>query len=168
MAIVEVKKKYNGICRSIALSMLHDPEDAEECINDVYMILWNSVPPAPDNFKAYIYKLTRNMCLKKIEYNSAKKRSGKSKVSLSELGDDISGENFSVHEDKMELGEIISKFLRSQKPDVRNVFLRRYWLMESIEEIAARFSFSTSKVKSMLFHTRSKLEKYLKKEGIDI
>ena len=167
-AIAGVKEKYGGICRSVAGSMLRDNEDAEECVSDVYMILWNSIPPAPDNLKAYICRLTKNMCLKRIEYNSAQKRNGKAKVSLSELGEDLRGEDFAVRQSDMELGEIISRFLRSQKPEVRVVFLRRYWLTESVEEIAARFSFSKSKVKSMLFRTRNQLEKYLKKEGIDL
>lgn len=167
-AVAKVKEKYGGICRSVAGGMLHDREDAEECISDVYMILWNSIPPAPDNLKAYICRLTRNVCLKRIEYNSAQKRNGKSKLSLSELGEELRGEDFAVHEDNMELGEVISRFLRSQKPEVRVVFLRRYWLMETVEEIAERFSFSSSKVKSMLFRTRGRLEKYLRKEGIDI
>lgn len=167
-AVEAVKEKYGGICLSVALSMLRNFEDAEECVNDVYMILWNRIPPAPHNLKAYICRVTKNMCLKRIEYNSAEKRNIKSKISLSELGEDLCDENFSVNENNVELGEIISRFLRTQKPEVRNVFLRRYWLMESVKEIAARFSFSESKVKSMLFHTRRKLEKYLKKEGIDI
>lgn len=167
-AIGEVRAKYGGLCRSVAGRMLQNSEDAEECISDVYMILWNSIPPAPDNLKAYICRLTRNMCLKRIEYNSAQKRSGKPKLSLSELGEELRGEDFAARENSVELGELISSFLRAQKPEVRVVFLRRYWLTESVEEIARRFSFSKSKVKSMLFHTRSKLEKYLKKEGIDI
>lgn len=166
-AIAEVKAKYGGICRSVALSMLRDREDAEECISDVYLILWNKIPPAPENLKAYICRVTKNTCLKRIEYNSAAKRNGKP-LSLSELGEELQIEEHSSQQSDMELGEIISAFLRLQKPEVRNVFLRRYWLMESVEEIACRFSFSKSKVKSMLFHTRSKLEKYLKKEGIDL
>lgn len=167
-AVAEVKNKYGGICRSVALSMLRSPEDAEECVNDVYIILWNGIPPAPVNLKAYICKVTKNVCLKRLEYNSAKKRSGKSKISLSELGENLRDEKCAADEDNIELGEIISEFLRKQTPEVRNVFLRRYWLMESVKEIAARFSFSESKVKSMLFRTRGKLEKYLKKEGVDV
>ena len=167
-AVARVKEKYGGLCRSVAGHMLRDNEDIEECISDVYMILWNSIPPAPNNLKAYICRLTKNICLKKIEYNSAEKRNGKAKVSLSDLGENLRGEDFAANQSDMELGEIISKFLRSQQPEVRSVFLRRYWLMESVEEIAARFSFSKSKVKSMLFRTRNKLEKYLKKEGIEL
>lgn len=167
-AVAEVKAKYGGLSRSVAMSMLRSAEDAEECVSDVYLILWNKIPPAPDNLKAYICRLTKNMCLKRIEYNSAEKRRGDSKLSLSELGEDLRGEDFASKQSDMELGEIISRFLRSQKPEVRNVFLRRYWMMESVEEIANRFAFSKSKVKSMLFRTRNKLEKYLKKEGIDL
>ena len=166
-AVSEVKAKYGGLCRSVAMSMLRSSEDAEECVSDVHLILWNRIPPAPDNLKAYICRLTKNVCLKRIEYNSAAKRSGNT-LSLSELYEERPGEDFAVRQSDMELGEIISRFLRSQKPEVRNVFLRRYWLMESVEEIAAKFSFSSSKVKSMLFRNRNKLEKYLKKEGIDI
>lgn len=148
--------------------MLNNPEDAEECVNDVYMVLWSRIPPAPKNLKAYICKVTRNICLKKIEYNSAKKRNDKLKVSFSELTEEPYDENFMVNENNTELGEIISRFLRSQNSEIRIMFLRRYWLMESTKGIASRFLCSESKVKSTLFRTRSKLKKYLKKEGIDI
>ena len=127
-AIAEIKEKYGGICQSVAKSMLKSHEDAEECVNDVYIVLWNRIPPAPDNLKAYICKVTKNMCLKRIEYNSAEKRNISKAVSLSELGENISDKGLAADEaasDK-ELGEIISRFLRAQKPEVRNVFLRRY------------------------------------------
>ena len=169
-AIAEVKEKYGGICRSVAKSMLKSREDAEECENDVYIVLWNRIPPAPDNLKAYICKVTKNMCLKRVEYNSAEKRNVNKVISLSELGENISDESTAADEAAFgkELGGIISSFLRTQKPEVRIVFLRRYWLREPVKDIAARFSYSESKVKSMLSRTRGRLEKYLKKEGIDV
>ena len=67
-----------------------------------------------------------------------------------------------------ETGKLISDFLRQQKPDARNVFIRKYWFCDSIEDIARDYSFSKSKVKSMLFHTRNKLKRFLKEEGIEI
>lgn len=72
--IKEIKEKYGNICKSVALSMLRSPDDAEECINDVHITLWNNIPPAPKNLKAYICRVTKNLCLKRIEYNTAKKR----------------------------------------------------------------------------------------------
>lgn len=167
-AVAEVREKYGGICKSIAFSMLHNSEDAEECVSDVYIALWNAIPPVPDNLKAYACRITRNMCLKNLEYNSAGKRNAKLEIPLSDLEDSLGGENIEGDMENAEIGEAISRFLRSQKPDERNVFMRRYWLTESIKEIAERYQFSESKVKSMLFRTRSRLKKFLTKEGIDL
>lgn len=166
-AVAEVKKKYGNLCYSIAFNILRSKEDAEECISDVYINLW-SCPPTVENFKAYLCKLTKNLALTKLKYNTAEKRRSDLKVSLSEL------EEMAIEiaaEDDLgdrELGEIISRFLRAQNPDERNVFVRRYWYMDSVNDIAAKYSFSVSKVKSMLYHTRNRLKRYLKKEGIDI
>lgn len=166
-AVTEFKEKYGGLCYSIALNILHSKEDAEECVDDVYISLWNN-PPSTENFKAYVCGVTKNLSLTRLKYNLAEKRNSDLKVSLSDLeeaGTDIAEkEDFSGRE----LGEIISKFLRDQTPDQRNVFIRRYWFMDSVNDIAERYSFSKSKVKSILFHTRNRLKRYLKKEGIDI
>ena len=67
-----------------------------------------------------------------------------------------------------EIGKLISEFLKHEKPDVRAVFIRKYWFFDSISDIAARYSFSESKVKNMLYHSRNKLREFLKKEGIEI
>ena len=48
------------------------------------------------------------------------------------------------------------------------IFLRRYWFADSIEEIAARYRISQSKVKTQLHRTRNKLRQYLEKEGIAV
>ncbi len=166
-AVTEFKEKYGSLCQSIALNILKSKEDAEECVNDVYITLWNN-PPFTDNFKAYVCGTAKNISLTKLKYNLAEKRNGNLKISLSDLEE--MGVDIADKEDTegRELGEIISRFLREQNPDHRNVFIRRYWFMDSVADIAKRFSFSQSKVKSMLFHTRNKLKRYLKKEGIDI
>lgn len=167
-AIRETEIKYGKLFRVIALNVLGSDEDAEECVNDVYLSVWNTIPPAvPDNFKAYVCRLARNLALKRLEYNSAQKRSAAALVPLSELEDTLSVKTLSDDGGK-ELGRLIGSFLRAQKADARNVFIRRYWYMDSVAEIARKYSFSESKVKSMLYRTRCKLEKYLKKEGFDI
>lgn len=167
-AIRETEIKYARLCRAIALNVLGSAEDAEECVNDAYLSVWNTIPPAnPDNFKAYVCRITRNLALKRLEYNSAQKRSSAALVPLSELEDTLSVKTLS-DDDGHELGKLISSFLCTQKADVRNVFIRRYWYLDSVSEIARKYSFSESKVKSMLYRTRCKLGKYLKKEGFDI
>lgn len=175
-AVDEVREKYGGLCYSIAFNILCNAEDAEECINDLYINLWSAIPPAnPSNLKAYVCKITRNLSLLRLRYNEAGKRDVRLTVSISELEDNLlySGsdpveESAKDEAEDSRAGRLISDFLRQQKPRQREVFIRRYWFMDSVKKIAEDYSFSESKVKSMLSRTRSKLKKYLKKEGFDI
>ncbi len=159
-AIEELQKKYAPMCFSISRNILHDESDVEECVNDTYLALWNSIPPErPSSLSAYLSRVIRNLSLKRLEYNSAKKRSSYDLVSLSEL-DEILPDRVDELSDG-ELGRLINDFLRTEKADSRNVFLRKYWFFDSIESIAKRYSFSEAKVKSMLFATRKRLKNYL-------
>ena len=169
-AISETDIKYGKLCLRLALNILLNQEDAKECINDTYLGAWNAIPPQyPISFRAFISRITRNLALKKYEYISAKKRNPKAVISLSELEDCISGSD--TPEEKLEnsgIEKAISDFLRSLDYNERNIFLRRYWYFDSIEDIAKRFNISGSKATSMLFRTRKKLKTYLQKEGIDL
>ena len=62
----------------------------------------------------------------------------------------------------------VSDFLRSIPEEKRNIFLRKYWFMDSVSEIAERFGVSEGKVKTVLFRTRNDLKRYLKKEGFEV
>ncbi len=165
-AIRQTQFKYGKLCFRIAFNVLSNTEDAEDCVNDTYLSVWNRIPPdTPENFKAYICKIARNLSLSRLRYNTAKKRRPDVLISLSDI-DDTTPASDGVSDE--ELGRLIGEFLRSQSAEVRNVFMRKYWFYDSVEEIAERFSFSESKVKSMLFHTRNRLKKYLSKEGIEL
>lgn len=75
-AIVELKGKYGGLCRSVILNILHDPSEAEECLNDTLLGVWNAIPPAqPQTLSAFACRIARNLALKRVEYWSAAKRS---------------------------------------------------------------------------------------------
>lgn len=167
-AVTKVREKYGRLCYSVAFNILNNAEDAEECVNDVYKNLWDSIPPAPRDLKAFICRVAKNLSITRLKYNSAQKRISYYKVSLSELEETLTNDNMEDKAEGREIGEAISKFLRSQAPDQRNVFIRRYWFMDSVKDIAARYSFSVGKVKSMLFHTRNRLKKFLKEEGIEL
>ena len=168
MAIAETQNKYGNLCRYISCNILSDREDADECVNDTYLTLWNTIPPQrPNLFSAYIGKITRNLALKKFEYNTAQKRNPEAVVSLSELEDCISGHEM-PHEDEIMFKNKLNTFLRSLDYEARNVFLRRYWFFDSVKEIAERFDISESKTASMLMRTRNKLRDYLVTEGFEI
>lgn len=166
-AIEETAAKYGRLCFGIAKNILGSGEDSEECVNDTYLSVWNAIPPArPDNFPAYIGKIARNLSLKRLDFNTAEKRSPGVVVPLSELSEIVSP--MALEPDGAELARAISDFLRGEKEPARSVFIRRYWFFDSVGDIAARYSFSESKVKSMLYHTRRRLKVYLGKAGFEL
>ena len=65
-----------------------------------------------------------------------------------------------------ELNRAIRHLVDSLGKDERDVFLSRYWYAASIKEIAERYDFSESKVKTMLYRTRNKLLRQLQEEGL--
>lgn len=168
-AIKETDAKYGKLCHSIAYNILNSHEDSEECVNDTYIGVWNAIPPTrPNNFTAFVCKIARNLSLKRFEFMKREKRSADVLASLDELSAILPDERYSPDVSDEDIGKLISKFLRSQKEDAQNVFIRKYYFFDSVKEIAERYGFTESKVKNMLFYTRNKLKDFLIKEGIEI
>lgn len=166
-AIEQTKERYGELCRSIAGKLLQNPQDAEECVNDTYLALWDAIPPAsPSPLSAFAAKITRNLALKRLEQLSAAKRSAEATLSFEELSECLSAPD--EMESRMEakaLRQAIANFLEAQDRESRCVFLRRYFFFDSVREIAQRYGMSQSKVKSRLMRTRNKLKIYLIQEG---
>ena len=168
-AIKETDRKYGKMCFKVAKNLLANNEDSEECVNDTYLTVWNKIPPTrPNNFTAFICKITRNLSLKKLEISNAMKRSADAIISLSEIGATLSDYSIAPDIEEEELGKLISAFLWSEKEFDRNVFLRKYWFFDTISDIAERYSLPENTVKSMLFRSRNRLREFLKREGIEV
>ena len=167
-AIARTEQKYMKYCRAIAIHILHIPEDVDEVLNDTWFAAWNSIPPhTPECLKTFLGKLTRNISLKRIRSEKTLKRgAAEMQVVFEEVEDWLQSEqNFEQQISEQALADEINLFLDSISDTERNVFVRRYWYMQSINEIAEYHGFSESKVKSMLFRIRKKLYAKLKKEN---
>lgn len=166
-AILELSTKYGNICRKISQNILHNSSDAEECVNDAYLGVWNRIPPEkPNPLSTYICRVVRNLSIKKYHSNTAIKRNSYYDVALEELEDCIADSN--TVEDNCtvrELAENINHFLSTLKKEDRVMFLRRYWFSDSLSEIAELFQISGHNVSVRLFRIRNSLHKYLEKEG---
>ncbi|MCD8119629.1 MAG: sigma-70 family RNA polymerase sigma factor [Lachnospiraceae bacterium] len=167
-AITETQQKYGKYCLKIAWNVLANREDSEECVNDTWMKAWNAMPTArPGRLSAFLGKITRNLALDRFEKNSAKKRGeGQVTLVLEELQDclpDATSVDQSVHH--LVLREVLNEFLRGQTEKNRSIFLRRYWYLSPVKEIAEDFHMSESAVKMNLLRSREKLRKCLEKEG---
>ncbi len=170
-AIEETEKAYGRYFNYIARKVVCNDEDAKEIVNDTYLKAWNNIPPErPNNLKAFLGRITRQLSINRLELNTAKKRaSGQYLIVLEELEGCIpDGDDGSDLNETIALRCAINGFLRSLPAESRRVFIRRYWHMYSISEIAKDFSMSESKVKSMLMRLREKLKKYLEQEGFSV
>ncbi len=168
-AIVETKTKYEKYCYHIAYNILYNNEDVEECLNDMYMKVWNAIPPfRPSNLATYLGKVTRNLSLNVHEKKYRKKRGeGQMEVVYDELEEILSGKG--NPEEKVQLEFVttcINQYLQSIPQMNRMIFVGRYWYFDSIEEIAKHLGITKGKTKTILFRTRRKLREYLEKEGI--
>ncbi len=168
-AISETSEKYGKLCHNIASRIVGDHQAAEECVNDSYMALWQRIPPErPNSFCAFIVKIVRNISIRRLKYRLADKRNPEVLISLDELEEIIpDGESFKHIEDK-ELGSWISEFLYKEKEVTRNIFIRKYWYLDSVGDLSRKFGYSESKIKSILFRVRNKLKGYLEERGVEV
>lgn len=170
-AIDETATKYGPLCRRVALNILATERDAEECVNDALLSAWNAIPPEePERMGAYLGRLTRNLALNRLKARKARKRGGgEAEAAIEELRD-LAGTlgDPEGHVESVELTAAIERFLRSLPEGKRRTFIRRYWYLYPVKEIARAEGCGVSRVKSELARLRQKLRTYLKEEGYDV
>lgn len=166
-AIVETDAKYGCYCYSIAYNILSNREDSQECVSDTYLAAWNAIPPSrPYIFNAFLAKLTRHISIDRWRKTRAKKRGGGELfLALEELENCVGLQDTESTFERKELTRVLDRFLLSLPETERNIFLCRYWYLDSIRAISEYSGFSQSKVTSMLHRTRGKLRKVLSEEG---
>ena len=168
-AIAETAKKYGTYCYRIAHNILHNREDAEECVNDTYLRTWEAIPPSrPDRFSAFLARITRNLSLNRYEKRYADKRGdGQIPLLLDELQECVPDSGSTVAEDLL-LKDLLNRFLDGLHPRTRRLFVLRYWYAYSLEEIATLQRMSRENVAVTLFRAREKLKNYLQEEGVSL
>ena len=159
-AIRETDTAYGKRLHTLAKNILQNREDAEESVNDTYAEVWKSIPPRrPRYFFAFLASICRHLSLNRVDWKQAAKRREEMENCIPDA----------VHERQMEakeLGKLLDLFLEGLPKDSRLIFLRRYWYVDSVSEIAARYGMTESKVKMQLSRTKEKLRSFLEQEGI--
>lgn len=168
-AIDAVDTKYHRLCFGIAMNILYNYEDSEECVNDTWFSAWNLIPPnIPKYLSAFLSKITRGKAIDIIKNNTAQKRVPKH---MSDVIDEITQLNILCKDfsdrlvDSQVLLEIIEGFLNNLAAKDRDIFLQRYWFVIPIKNIAEKHQMNENAVKQNLFRSRKKLLKLLEKEG---
>ena len=161
---------YGGFSRALSFRILQSHEDAEECVNDSYLKLWDTIPPVvPRSLKAYLGRIVRNLSLTLFRKKTAEKRDEGANVLLSELEECIPANNDveQALEHKLLL-QLMEQWLRSEKEENQKLFVLRYWYGETVEELAARFRISEGKAADRLYRMRNRLKNFLEREGVSV
>lgn len=170
-AVAETDRKYGGYCFSLANTILHDDQDAEETVSDTYLKAWNVIPPKrPGVFKMFLAKITRNLAFSRWRSYTAEKRGGgEMALVLEELEDCVAAPG--GVEDRVnarELARAIRTFLNTLPAREQDIFLRRYFFVEESDVIAKRYGMKPATVLRTLSRIRMKLKKHLTQEGYAI
>ena len=165
-AIQLTHERYGGLCARVAMNILGDPSDAEECVNDTYLKAWKSIPPEkPRALGAFLTRITRNLALDRYRTKRRQKRDGEFTVMLSELGDCIPAPE---ERDAAELLGHIKEFLREQDDTDRNLFVGRYFHSYSPRELADAYGMKENALNQRLYRIRERLRKHLSERGYTV
>ena len=160
---------YGKRLHALAFRILSNREDAEESVSDTYMKAWEIIPPQrPNHFYAFIASICRHLSLHKVNWRLAAKRNAEIVTLTQEMELCIPDTRRDLELEDREIGRVLDAFLEALPRESRLIFLRRYWHMDTIAQIAARYAITESKVKMQLSRTRGKLLTYLKQEEIQV
>ncbi|MBR6558660.1 MAG: sigma-70 family RNA polymerase sigma factor [Clostridia bacterium] len=163
--LADIQKNYGALLRRIAVNLGLNSGDTEECMNDTYLEVWNTIPPAkPKSIRSYVCMLMRRIAIDRIRYNSAEKRANTVYIEVSnELESCMDVENTVI--DEMCIPTILNQFLENQTSENREIFIRRYYEFEATREIAHDMMIGVNTLEKRLSRMRAELKRILKEWG---
>ena len=160
---------YGKLCHRIALNLLGSREDAEECVNDTYLAVWNTIPPnRPASLMAYVGKVTRNIAVSCLRKRGAKGRRCEGVVLLDELAECLPDTDTPDPADDLTLREALQSFFDSLSEEDRAMMVRRYYNGEPTEAIAVSLGLRHSTVRVRLYRLRERLRAHLEERGVEV
>lgn len=164
-AIRETDRAYGKLCHELAYHILGDRSDAEECVNDTWLRVWNAIPPAcPPSLRPFVCKILRNIAIDRYCTGKAARRGGEATVALEEIAPYVAV----PPEEESELPRLIDAFLRTEDVLDRQLFMGRYWHAYSVKKMATHYGLSANAVSHRLSRTRERLRIYLIERGYSL
>ena len=162
-AIEHTDRNYGAYCMSVAMNILNNRPDAEECVNDTYLQAWRSIPPhKPTVLRLFLGKITRRLAIDK--YRANKSRNRELEVALDEIAEFLPARE----EDDGELPALLADFLASLPAEERNFFVLRYYHGHSVARLSKAFGMKPNNLSARLYRTREKLRAYLAERGYQV
>ena len=168
-AITALSQKHGRLFRKIANNILNNDADAEECLNDAYLAVWNTIPPQkPNALSSFAGRIVRNIATTRFHHLSAEKRNSFYDAALDELLDCIPSTETADGDDTEILSAALNDFLGTLSDEDCTIFMKRYWYSESVADISDEYEQTPHYISVKLYRIREKLRKFLEKRGIII
>ncbi len=163
-AIRATDEAYGNFCASLAMNILHNKSDAEECVSDTYIKVWQTIPPKrPPSLKTYLAHITRNFAISRYRKRHAKRRDSGLEIPLSELEDCLPDV-----EQNTELKEILNDFVASLPALDRKLFVGRYWYAYDLSVLSGAYGLAPNTIAQRLYRMREKLRVILTEGGYSV
>ena len=161
-ALTVCASQFGAYCHRIAMNVMHNGDDADECVNETWLKVWDAIPPAkPDKLRAFIGKVTRNISINRYNSDHAQKRVRTVDIVIDELADIPAPQA-----DDGEITQTINAFLRAEPERNADIFIKRYWYLQSVKDIAVEYGWSENRVAALLFRMRDRLKLKIESEGL--
>ncbi len=165
-ALYACRDKYGSYIGTILNKILKNKEDTEECLDDVWMAAWNSIPPTvPHSLQFYLAGIARNIGIDKYSMKKAQKRCGQVEELLEEIAcfTPTDAPEDSLMEEV--LRDEINLFLETQEKESRICFVLRYYYSLTYDEISQKTGKGKHAIASLLCQMRQRLKKHLISRG---
>lgn len=167
-ALSVIQRQYGRTALQLANRILGSEPDAEECVNDALLDLWNTVPPMePTSFLSYFCLLVRRRAIDRVRYRTAERRAGGEYVGSLEEWEEVLPA-MPDEGDGREILDCIQDFLDALPLRDRRIFLLRYFRFCSHREIGSCVGMRESAVRMRLTRLRRKLKDALEQRGIPL
>lgn len=157
--IEELLLYYGPLMRYIIHPIVNNAEDAEECLNDAVMRVWEKIElydAQRGSWNSWLTALTRNVALNKVK--AVQKYSGNK-----ELTETFSSIEPSPEEDvlQQEIKEAVLSAVNVLSKKDRVIFYRKYYYMQSTIQIASELGMSNRAVEGRIYRIKKRLRKIL-------
>lgn len=159
---------FGKITRNLAIDRYRKEKSQKYNAGETWLAVWNDIPPQrPNVFKMFLARITRNLAINVLKANKARKRSAcEGGLVLEELAECVSdGRDIARELEAKELESAIGTFVAGLPEWEGDIFIRRYFYVEKIKDIALEYKIKSHNVTMILQRTRTKLKEYLIKEG---
>ncbi|MFH1502439.1 MAG: sigma-70 family RNA polymerase sigma factor [Candidatus Eisenbacteria bacterium] len=159
-AFGELVVRHEGKIYGLCLKMLGNPEDAEDCLQEVFMKAFEALPGFRQEarFSTWLYRIAYNACLMRIRKKKLETVSLDSPVQVGEdqIQRDVPDWTTDPRADLMneELNDVLTAHINELQPDNRIVFVLRDIHGLSTDDTASVLGLSVPAVKSRLHRAR--------------